>query len=947
MRSLTLAASLLLTPLAAAQSVHHYLTPPSPSDSTDEGLGTAVAGLEDVDGDGVPDFAVASPRPVQGDPCVRVYSGADRRTLVSFDLGQVDGTGVCMDELYDIDGDGISELLVGLPLADGGNGRVLLFSLRTGELLRTHTGAGGERLGTSVAGFNDVNFDGKADYAIGAPRNGPHDHGAVFVYSGDDAWLIDTQLGTASAQGLGHDVDYVGDFDGNLLVDLVASGIGTSTAQGAVVVFTPVTSELLLDFPSSIESWGTTVVGLGDIAGDGRADFAVGAPLYDAVNPATGATVVNSGLVYLVAGGTSGGSWTVTGGLLEHLGSDLARTWLPGGPNWIVAAADDSVKLLAGDDGHVLDEWTPASIDLLELGKNKVRVDGLGDLDSDGLPEILVGAPLADSSGTDTGLAVVYRGSGAKLLDVAPRREQAVESSVALLGDVDGDGLAETAVGMPHDDSGAYDGGSVSVRSGADGSELWRLEGPTGAQLGFALASLPDLDGDGVADLAIGQPWAYSGTFQTGIDRTGSVRVVSGADGTGIVTIGGQAAGERFGAALTTILDQTGDGREDLVVGAPDFHKGAQVGNHGRVAVHASSAGSQLASIDGPAAGARFGTAVAALDAGPSTVDPILAITSQGSARVTVRYLGSGQVLWEALGSSEVGTALAAVPDRDGDGMEDLLIGDPGGAAGAGEVRFNSTLTIANLGYWVGSYVGEHLGAAVAVVGDVDLDGVVDLAAGAPGFDDFSVFPPVVNLGRVSILSGQAPHAELRRWTGVSQSEALGSAIAAGADIDADGLGDLAATAPGWLSGRGRAWTLDPRAVSTWDFGSGTEGCGGPQRLIAVAPPVLGSVLELRADGGPAGTLVYLALSLGADVPGTDWGLGFLVHWDLGLQFLLTSGVTDGAGRLTFPTPVPAAPVLAGLDVYAQTVFSQVPAPCPQLPQNLSASPGLHLRLLP
>src|SRR5690606_20060407 len=161
-------------------------------------------------------------------------------------------------------------------------------------------------------------------------------------------------------------------------------------------------------------------------------------------------------------------------------------------------------------------------------------------------------------------------------------------ASTAALGDLDGDGIADLAVGAPEDDDGSSNRGAVWILFlNADGtvkshqklssSTLAELgeELGTGDRFGSALASLGDLDGDGVTDLAVGAPLDDDG----GANRGAVYVLFLNADGTvqdhqKISDLdGGLSAAlendDNFGAAVATPGDLDGDGTPDLAVGAP------------------------------------------------------------------------------------------------------------------------------------------------------------------------------------------------------------------------------------------------------------------------------------------------------------------------------------------------------------------------------------------
>ena len=135
-------------------------------------------------------------------------------------------------------------------------------------------------------------------------------------------------------------------------------------------------------------------------------------------------------------------------------------------------------------------------------------------------------------------------------------------SSVCALGDVDGDGATDFAVG----DIGAPGTtGGVVAYSGVDAGELYRLASATSVTgFGAAIAALDDLNGDGIPDIAVSAP---AGSLSVAPNAT--IEFFSGATGAALplVITGDKNAG--FGASLAPIPDVDGDGKRDLAVGCP------------------------------------------------------------------------------------------------------------------------------------------------------------------------------------------------------------------------------------------------------------------------------------------------------------------------------------------------------------------------------------------
>ena len=169
-------------------------------------------------------------------------------------------------------------------------------------------------------------------------------------------------------------------------------------------------------------------------------------------------------------------------------------------------------------------------------------------------------------------------------------------------GDVDADGVADVIVGVTDDDTGAANGGSVRVLSGADGGELFAFHGtvPQG-RFGAAVDGAGDLNGDGHADLLA----AASMSDTPNGESTGLVRAFSGADGSVLYALDGDDPGEHLGSSLAGGRDANGDGSPDFAVGASFDAAGL-----GSVRVVSGADGTAVVSFQGAGPNEGFGSAI-------------------------------------------------------------------------------------------------------------------------------------------------------------------------------------------------------------------------------------------------------------------------------------------------------------------------------------------------
>ncbi len=329
--------------------------------------------------------------------------------------------------------------------------------------------------------------------------------------------------------------------------------------------------------------------------------------------------------------------------------------------------------------------------------------------------------------------------------------------SCVVVGDMDGDGFAEFAIGASADSTAGKGAGRVFIYRGGPqylgDPPAWIIDGAPGDLLGAALAPAGDVDGDGLADLLIGAP----GSLDLNPSATGRVLLVYGCRPLGTrapVSIPGPIAGGHFGAAVAGLGAFNGDRYSDVAVGAPNANAGA-----GEVLVYLGSP-TGLASpalvLHGSASGDNFGTAVAGAGRtrGGTYSDLLVGAPFNSDATIwagkAYLYLGGAvpdstpDAQYAGVGAGDfLGTSLAGAGDVNGDGFDDFLVGapdaNPGALIDAGQAYLflgaaappaGAALTVS------GTRANGELGLAVAGIGDENADGFADFAVGTPGGAD-------------------------------------------------------------------------------------------------------------------------------------------------------------------------------------------------------------------
>ena len=377
----------------------------------------------------------------------------------------------------------------------------------------------------------------------------------------------------------------------------------------------------------------------------------------------------------------------------------------------------------------------------------------IGDLEFDGVTDLAVGAPYDDGNGTDRGAIWILFLDSDGQVDLSQKISDSAGgfpggladndrfgAAVTAMGDLNGDGLLDLAVGAPLDDDGGSDRGAVWILFlNADGTVLQTQKisdaagGFTGIlddndQFGSALANIGDLNNDGVTDLAVGVQQDDDGGSNRGavwilfINPDGSVNAqqkISSAEGDFDSTL---ENGDRFGSAVEGAGDLDGDGVEDLFVGS----SGNDDGGTDRGAIWVC-----FMNTDG-------------------TVQTTQKI-SQTSGEFD-GFLGTGD---------QFGNAITNLGDLNNDGVNDFAVGaissDDGGLdRGAvwilfmqsnGKVDSTSKLSDTNGNFDGVLTDGDQFGSALTNIGDLDDNGVTDIAVGANLDDDGKI-----NAGAVWML---------------------------------------------------------------------------------------------------------------------------------------------------------------------------------------------------
>ncbi len=650
--------------------------------------------------------------------------------------------------------------------------------------------------------------------------------------------------------------DLVGDVTGDGKPDLVVAATRADVSgvpdAGAIYVWagqsTPSgTPTATLYVPGAMPSdrLGSGGMRLVDVTGDGILDVVVAAPLADASD------ATDSGALYV---------WK-------------------GGPTMAGLNAPDAVLSVTGVGS--------AS----ELASS-LRTWTVGDVTGDGIADVIVGAPAAETSGapSNAGAVFVWKGGAtlagarqpdATLVSGAPASGDRLGEEGCLLADVSGDGVLDVvAAASQADVGGVGDVGAIFVWKGGAAFSGTRLASATlavpgaaaGTRLGQAATltvRLEDVSGDGVADVIAAAPKATVG----GIANVGALYVWKG----GAALLGPQAPD----ATLVVPSPTSGDAVGTPVLGALIV---ADLDDDGVLDVVSGSP--TVDTADGSDAGAFFLWKGGAFMAGTRTP--------------TATLRASGALPGDALGSGG-----ARVADVTGDGVLDLVVAAPragnsddgavyvwhGGPTLSGTQMQDARLAVA------GASGGDHLGSDVRGrwcalrFADVTGDGVLDVVVPTPDAGPVDTGAVYVWAGGAGLRGAPAPTATLfvsHAEPGDRLSDASASPAIA-ADVTGDGIDDLVVSASK-ADVRGVA---DAGAIYVFRGGPGLRGAHDADAVLSLAAPRLSDqiagglslgiacdVADVTGDGIPD---VVAVAPLADTATLTDVGLGFVWAGGAGL----------------------------------------------------------------
>jgi RHS repeat-associated protein len=609
----------------------------------------------------------------------------------------------------------------------------------------------------------------------------------------------------------------------------------------------------------SIDRFGVGVAVIGDVDHDGIDDIAVGSYMDDDGGTKQGAVYI----LMLNADGTvksqqkisatSGNGPTFTVGHLYFgvdiaaLGDlngdgnvDIAVGMFGGGDDGFGGAFGAVYILFLDDTGNVLEYQKISNTQGGGPGTLETndyfgfRIDNLGDVNGDGLPDLAIGTSSDDDGGSGVGAIYIanldYNGTAKNIQKISATsggftgtlEANDVFRMGSALGDLDGDGINDMAVGASGDDDGGSGRGAVWILflnadgtvkshqkiSDTQGGFTGVLDDSDGFGIGVTLAD--DLDGDGRKEIIVSATKDDDGGADEGafwilyLNADGTVKTHDKISTTDAILSPEVVGGEQFTYNISYFGDRNNDGKIDLLIGAWNANDSSVV--TGEV---------YITHLEGQA----------------TYPNKEYHETPQYITALEKHSALAGEPLENELDASDnYGMSSCSIGDLDGDGINDMVVGahnddDGGSNRGAVYIQFlnadGSIKSYQKISDTQGGFTGtlvnaDRFGISLSAIGDLNNDGNQDIAVGAFQDDDGGTARGAIWILFLDTNGTVKSHQKISDTQGgftgtLDNGDYFGYSLTSTGDIDGDGIPDLIAGAVYDDDGgtnRGALWVL-------------------------------------------------------------------------------------------------------------------------------------------
>jgi len=658
---------------------------------TGHNFGYSVSGAGDVNNDGFSDVVVGAYAAggYTGKAYI-YYGGSSMNNIADVTMAgenSFNDFGYSVSGAGDVNGDGYKDVIIGAYGFNSGFGRTYIYyggaAMDNAADVIMIGGGLGDYFGVSVSNAGDVNDDGYSDVIIGSYGYNSFTGRAYIYYGGIsmDPFADVTMTGESTNNQFGYSVSDAGDVNGDGFADVYVGAWAYSTSKGRAYLYYGGANmnnvvDIFMTGDTTLNYFGYSVSGGGDVNGDGFADMIVGAFGY---NSSTGRAYVYTNTLR----GKDISDLIMTGeNVGDYFGESISNAGDVNGDGYddVIAGAfgynSRTGRAYIYYGGIIMDNIPDVILTGESTSQFGFSVSSAGDVNGDGFDDVIVGADIANSN---TGRAYIYFG-GASMNNVADvtmtgeTTDNAFGFSVSSAGDVNGDGFDDVVIGAFLIKEAYIYFGGASMDNTADVI----MTGETvDGHFGVSVSGAGDVNGDGYFDVIIGAHGYNSNTgraylYYGGVVMNNIADVIL-TDTTNIY----------MGISVSGAGDVNGDGYSDVIVGGNSF------------------------------------------------LFPIAGSASIYFGSVTMNNIAD--VIFTGNGNSFFGISVSEAGDVNRDGFSDVIIGRE---LSSSYIYFGSVGMDNVSDLTLGGQTDDFFGESVSGAGDINSDGYDDVVVGAWGMNN-------------------------------------------------------------------------------------------------------------------------------------------------------------------------------------------------------------------